>query len=474
MSTKYRKQNISKNAVFRMVALVDYIRRDSMGEVKSPILDFDWERDLEKVPPPRKGAVQPLMSGEDITEGLLRGTTNNLNWRIQKDPKDFLTIQGISKEIPVHALVWKETLDKYLWQYYCLKFAQSENETQDDWIKVYLPDKIIRKLEKYKREQTSKKTKHIPVNTDFLQIANKEKPDNYYKTPAIGHACYLNLLFRYLDTRKTASSLLLAPQYDGSKYRSEKGYPLPQFELIDYCQHEYMTDISLTIEIASIFIEVREKLYAYEMWDEAFKVFAQLALPKIVKSHHIFTRIAVARHFFQQILVERTKEAYEWKAEKAKDWKADEHWNLLMDRAISFTDILDDPSEPYVLPDEQIEGAVSHIEKLLKQIEDPVKLSDLDKRTQNGLALFCNRKHENVDYFLGNLEKIGIDRIPVDSADPNNKLLIFSKVRQAVKNASLSKDNSESIIINESEIMGRNPSKHLKIHILQNDSGDKV
>lgn len=444
-----------------------------MGEIKNPVLDFDWKRDLEKVPPPHKGVVQPLMSGQEVTEGLLRGTTNNLNWRIQKDPKDFLNIQGLGVKIPVHALVWKETLDKYLWQYYCLKFAQSESETQDDWITVYLPGRIITKLSEYEKKRTEPNAKYMPVNTAFLQIADKNAPNHYYKTPAIGHACYLNLLFRYLDTRETASNLLLTPQYDGSKYCSETNYPLPTFELIDYCQHEYTTAISLTIEIASVFVEVRNKLYDDLLWDKVFELFSEKVLPRIVQSNLIFTRITVARLFFLQILVEETRKSYEWDVAKPKSEERDKQWEYQINRACSFLDLLDNPPKPSVIPADQVEASLAHIESLLGRMDEPIQFAKLHSRNQRGLAIFCNKKHENVKYYLDCLEKPGFDRIPMDSTNTNNKLFVFSRVRQAVKKALQIQNNPQILAISEDDILGKNPTQQLKIQINRVDPDDE-
>lgn len=146
---------------------------------------------------------------------------------------------------------------------------------------------------------------------------------------------------------------------------------------------------------------------------------------------------------------------------------ASERWELLMDRAISFLNLLDDSPEIYELSNDQIDSALSHIEKLLKEIEKPVKLSELDKRTNRGLALFCNQEHANVSDFLGNLERTGFDRMPGKKAKPNNRLLIFSKVRKAVKKALGPTDNSQNGIIGKSDIMGRNPSKLLNIQIIR-------
>lgn len=266
---------------------------------KNPVLDFDWERDIAKARPPYKGVVQPVEK-QALIESLRWGTTRNAHWQVQTDPSDEIVLANTEGKRYMHALIWKETLDKYLLQYYHLKISNSSHEIYNDWKVVALPDKIIPKLEKHEKARKKGTEKYIPVNTDYLQFIPKAENYNSYKTPAIGHACYLNLLCRYLDTTKKASQKMLLPQYDGSKYQVDGDDPLPQFELIDFLIHEDLTAISLTIEIASIFVEVRAMHPDYVMWDKAFEVFSQRMLPIIVRSKLFFTRICVARHFFNK------------------------------------------------------------------------------------------------------------------------------------------------------------------------------
>lgn len=381
---------------------------------ENPILNFCWEDDIWNIPTPSQAIVNtiPTLIRED---GLVGGYVQDAYVLIQADPADIITVsdgEGNRKEYHAHSYTWLNTVDTYVDQYCHLEQLLEAKQETLEWIEFTLPETILSQYKKQVKER-KRVRKELGVNTEYLVRVGKNAKqkayvdNNQYHTPKLGAGLYLNRFCRNLCTHANAVKERLSLQFDGLKFSSaENPNLIPNFSLIEYNWHEFMTGISLSIEIAAILLEVEEKLPNEDLWKKAFVEFCKVVLPSVVKSRMFFTRNAVARSFFQQIYLEQIINLYEWSGKEKYNWHSKNYWEGMTARAQYHSGVLKTlPYQPDI-PDEQIEDTMVYLWNLLSAMETPINFAQYIKKPTHGLVVFCNPKHEYVSHFLEELNHL--------------------------------------------------------------------
>lgn len=431
-------------------------------------LGFDWEKDVQSAVEPPSYTIQPRQVNptdpKDDRYWLVGGDSYRL---VQADPNDILHISDpVSGEHHYHVnkMIWMNTIDRYLFQYMQLIRKQHGDIKQA----VDLPDMVADKLYDYLAASNSRRKKppHFVQLPKLDSVIEENKECNRVEVPSFAPASYLNAACRWVLSRSDSIDKQSSLYYDGIVLRMENEKKdgaidiIPQFSLADYVEHELLTGISLSIEIASVLLEIKsEKLREAAL--EAFctrpvkileistyiknvkplKAIRQLTpLDICVRSPCLFTRNAAARNFFQQIIMETSVQLYEWKGLKKSESKSLLEEDTVQ-RAISHLNILIPNVGWEHVPDNQIQEAIDQIYMMLLQVTIPVNLPDYVKNPQNGLAAFCHPKHKNVDLFLNELEIKERDRITEIPRCRTKAHKWFKIVHSAVK-ASIRKLNS--------------------------------
>lgn len=435
-------------------------------ERENPIMLFDWEKDTQETPPPKRAIFnikksdglgigldyEPLLvvqaDPDDIVTVTVKSKINKKgnNGEERNDKQDDVEEVLVKKNYHMHPLMWLNTLDEYIYQY-CRVYELLCNKQESlEWIEVVIHDTVESKLLNQKKE-TKNKRKALEVSTDYVKYvrhnALSEAGGGRYKIPKHGAPLYLNCLYRDFCTPANATKKKLELEYDGRKYI--EGDWIPDFSFIDYYWHEAITGIALSIEITSVLLEVQNKLHDNELWEKAFDEFCKKALPTIAKSRMYFTRNTIARVYFQQIYLEQTIRSYEWGTDEKEwkiscaDWEENEvgkvyyGWESLIKRALIPCGLLKSyPYEPDI-PEEELEESLSHLWELLCGIEKPIDFVEYIENPTHGLVLFCNPAHENVTRFLNELGT-GVDAGKKEGIKPYERR-IFTRVHREIKAA---------------------------------------
>ena len=401
-----------------------------MEQEKNPVLEFSWEKDIRPdVRVSRSYAIpKPQTYLSDGTPWGVSLDTCPLFEREEADKLQLKDKQGLERPIKVNILDWSRSLDRYLYQYFLLIETQSMAQTKSDWVKYDLPDQIAAKLDNYMEAKKIGRARNLPVTLDLLE----EHAGSGYKIPRYFRAWYLNQVCRGLAADSTATTSLLAPQQDGVAFWKNIEGEYPRFEIEDYWLHEKTTGISLTIEIAAVFLEVGKKHKDDALWDKALETFTRKALPTIVRSPLFFTRNTVARRFFQQILMEQSIPSDQCNQTEICDWQDETYWNELIERATFYLNVLVPNLDVYDVPLPQVDEAISHIQKLLASVAEPVNMTAYVNDPKRGLAPFCDTRHAKVSYFTNRLDTSKNDSIRMNS---KSQLTAFARIRKVVKEA---------------------------------------
>ena len=401
-----------------------------MAEEKNPILEFSWEKDIRPDVRVSRSYATPKPQTY-LSDGTPWGVSLDTRPLFEREEADKLQLkdkQGLERPIKVNILDWSRSLDRYLYQYFLLIETKSMAQTKSDWVKYDLPDQIAAKLDNYIEAKKIGRARKLPVTLDLLE----EYAGSGYKIPRYFRACYLNQVCRGLAADSTATTSLLAPQQDGVAFWKNIEGEYPRFEIEDYWLHEKTTGISLTIEISAVFLEVGKKHKDDALWDKALETFIRKALPTIVRSPLFFTRNTVARRFFQQILMEQSIPSDQCNQTEISDWQIETYWNELIERATFHLNVLVPNPEVYNVPLPQVDEAISHIQKLLASVAEPVNMPAYVNDPKRGLAPFCDTRHAKVSYFTDRLYISKNDSIRMNS---KSQLTAFARIRKAVKEA---------------------------------------
>lgn len=410
-----------------------------MDEKKNPIFELNWEHDLQHIQEPAAYLLSDQFSDIESQTDYRKYPL------VQADPEDKICF---SKKIlgkyehRSNKLIWMSTLDRYLRQYYLL--ARKKEEIEYDHIRMqrvripyYVHDEYL--------DYLTRRNKY-PVCYDirfFEQVIGETPKDVeflFYNIPRFAGSSYLNHICHSIYTRKNADDDRYSLFSDGLKF-SLQGIEnfIPSFGLVDYFEHEMTTGLSLSIEIASVLLEFKDDGLRQKAW----VAFCEKVLPRIIHSQLFFTRNTVARHFFQQILMEQQINDYRWHPEGVgSDMKG------VQNRALSHTELIWSEQEflsynfskkktsvfrgniypPRIkVPAEQIDEALEHLWMLLSIVTQPFNLcyygenKVMDVKESKHLAVFCNPNHKNVQKYLDDLTELVATRDQMENLKRGEK-----------------------------------------------------
>lgn len=374
------------------------------------IFRFDWQEDASSAPIPQM-RFSEMYPAKILSNGVPYGLSHIDYLLVQRDPIDVIKVEKKTEIIKInaHMSTWKYTFDRYLNQYIRLKFLQEEYLGEKGYVEIALPYEVIKAFQDNKKKAKDRR-KELFIDLSELECVGYDSTTggDCYRFWRVGAVASINLFCRSLFTRSNATAKVLSPQHDGIKFQLESaaGF-VPSFTIEDYFFHEFYTGISLSIEIASILLEAIEAVGKEDIWQKAFKDFCQKALPTIVSSSFFFTRNAVARFFFQQILMELIIQSYQWTDSAEPIWENEDYWNKLIDRAICRIGELKYVPCCYEVAENTIDHALSHIMTLLSEMKAPIDIMSYAENPTHGLAAFCNVDHKYVSYFLQELSILG-------------------------------------------------------------------
>lgn len=435
---------------------------------KTTCLDFDWEKDVQSAFEPPSYTVQPRKVNPTDPKDDRYWTVGGDSYRlVQADPNDILHISDpVSGEHHYHVnkMIWMNTIDRYIFQY--MKLVKKQHGDKKKAVEV--PDAVINKLHDYLEASDSRKKPrpHFIQLPKLDSVIEENKVCDRAEVPSFAPASYLNAVCRWVLSHSNSTDKQSSMYYDGIVLRladPKEGSVVdfvPSFTLADYVEHELLTGISLSIEITAVLLEIKDdelrkaaleafctkpvKILEISTYAEKVKPLKTIPLMTpldiCVRSQCFFTRNAAARSFFQQIIMEKSVQIYEWKGLNNAVSKSLLEEDTVQ-RAISHLNILIPNVGWEFVPDNQIQEAIDQIYMMLSQVTIPVNLPDYVKNPQNGLAAFCHPKHKNVNLFLNELDTKDRKRITEIPRCRTNAHEWFKKVHSAVK-ASIHKLNS--------------------------------
>lgn len=391
-------------------------------EERNPVLGFSWEKDIQN--------NLPACFTTHSEETLFRVPKNPMiasSLFVQADPEDnfefYDDIAG-KRKYRVTKELWRYTIDTYLFHHY--QIAQQRDEDSD--FQLFLTDKHYNAYDNYIANSGNSK-KQFYVDIDYFRLVTEGSEQSYFKSPKFTVATYLNILFRTLFCRADSYNQQKTVYYDGLLVRNTAARALlPKFSIEDYIEHEYQTGISLSIEITAVLLEFSEE----RIMKKAFEVFAEQILPQIVKSPLIYTRNAVARSFFQQILMELEIQRYRWSENESSLQFSDCEWEAVIKRAMMHCNVLSPPIYTISIPREQQQGTLEHLQGLFAKLEKPVNIVEYVESPKYGLAAFCVPEHPNVNYFLEKLNYASKNEPFEIPRCQGSKDKLFTKVHQRV------------------------------------------
>ena len=407
----------------------------------NPVLEFNWEKDIRETPEPQKNVYlnAPNASSfltDTVWNPWLAGVESHE--LVQADPQDIISFnEPVMGEVCFQAnkMIWQRTIDKYLYQYFRLSEQREQGEVK--WMSIDLPPNISEKYYSFNRTSSKRKQhKFFTANLQYFKACNykiEKKELSEFSVPRYLGPCYLNQCCRDFSTKANATALKSSLYYDGLVFRSEEDYGvvdfIPPFQLEDYIYHEYLTGLSLSIEITAVLLEIED----VSLRNKAFDAFCDKALKEIVRSHLIYTRNTVARHFFQQIIWERTSLRYRWKGYKYVAGIPEDQWDGVVERALVHLNTLRCSVDFTDVPYDAIDDSMAHIYSLLSIVKIPVNIPEYVKCPQYGLAAFCHINHNHVRPFLEELGVYSNNKVTQIYCNRSEEHMLFRKVHSKVK-----------------------------------------
>ena len=365
---------------------------------------------------------------------------------IQVDPEDWIKINMPSsgkKKLLATKLIWEHTIDRYLLLYYDI----ARNVHGDERCYADFPSEIDGKVKAImSRPIKARKNISVPFdgvvslreikklpdassqNKKLAGISASKTTSYTYEVPCFTQSAYLNLLYKDIATKADANSQRLSLFFNGLPFRSSE--VALHFELEDYIYHEWLTGISLSIEITAILLRFQN----IQLRDLAFDDFCKEVLPKVALSPYIYTRIAVARHYFLQVLLDANRLKYVWNSNGINGLEGEAKERFFMLPRLHAGILSLEYEVPNICEGEQ-EEAMAHLLKLLSDVVVPLNLPTYVNSPLYGLAAFCHPRHKNVNYFTNKLseeQSTMTDKLP---RDRGNKEMLFKMVHEAVLKA---------------------------------------
>lgn len=442
----YRPEESSKYAR-NLQVVVHKGAETNLTEYRNKVLEFNWARDISEVQAPMPvypEMVPPEQENNDDPGKWLKWNEFRTVYypRVQADPTDMVIfsekVSG-SFEHYFHTGLWMNTLDRYLFQYYMLKKQQLGGKM----CPIEIPQEFSKKLDNY---YSTAKSKRKPV-PPWYQLprpkTKKSKTSNQeiWNIPAFAGRAYLNDMARWLFTKADASGKCNELYTDGLLLRvkdsDSEDEPVPtvtiveDFDLCSYVEHELITGISLSIEITAALLEFEDT----DLRKKVFQAFCEDALAVVVGSPLIYSRISAARNFFHQILMECQVQGYQWYSSDRKPAMSGLDWGRMVRHAEEHVVMLR-PNAPWVsVPENEVEVSLAHIEKLLSMVTMPDNLLEYVKTPRYGLAAFCHKTHNNINYFLNELKENDKAQITENPRKRTEAHELFMEVHAAVKTA---------------------------------------
>lgn len=370
---------------------------------------------------------------------------------IQSDPLDKIVLESANygwKESPMSLSLWMRSIDLLLYDYFLLAKRKGNEE-----IIVNFPVGVHETYINTKNAGSSsgknlcfRPGTVVPGQVVFNQYTVP------YRICAWGPSSYVNQLSRILFLPSNSSDKHASLFHDGLKFRLGDGKPdyVPKFKLEDFIIHELQTGISLSIEIASILLEFDDR----QLRNRALKVFCQQALPIVVKSPFIYSRITASRLFFQQILFVTTEFGNNSHYAHSLRDGSSVYWKQLINLALSHISQLTTTAGYYpvsgqgyvqfssplnhdvsTVPDDKIEVAMCADIEDLSQIKYPLNVKEILENPDGILAVFCQSAHKNVSSYLQLLAEDKAINLPIPRRSRSQEHLLFQSVHKQVRQA---------------------------------------
>lgn len=414
------------------------------------VFSCTWKENIKGIAQPR-AVCSCNSAGADGKpgEGVM------VSWPVvQADPNDKILLAEVDGEKIIHAhpWIWRHTIDQYLYHYNLLLDQQmqfgSELTEACGVVDSMLHQRVITGTER---------RKPLPpmIAYEPFGMSNKRAKQSWkIQAPKLTKNAHHNLLARWLEVRKNDEKRMGSLYFDGLPLHIEDrgdGKSVEfvraagQFTLADYIWHELMTGISLSIEIAAVLLEFENDLQR----EDALQWFKEDALPWVVASPMIFTRICAARCYFHQIQMDNFLEGYLWRGGDMADGEQMQRVRakmLVLDaltacEAIRTVEGEQETWQGVTRPvfervlDEDLEPALEHLADQIKRMKKPVDIFAYVDHPEHGLAIFCNPEHSNMQVYLKAL-KVGQEK--KRSYGPDSKTMefaLFRKVHAMVREA---------------------------------------
>ena len=399
----------------------------------NPILELDWEKDI---PDPIFHLVEHCgISSCDVSSGMHFYPPTDI-LRVQADPQDIIKFNKVVLGDEIYhatSATWRWTLDRYIHLYYQLARQRDSGKT----ITHYVSTNTVTKIENALNRPKAKR----PITTTIVSRRHMQGvcPDDSeregIKFEKFAHAAAINSFYWDHAVRPDADDIRSSLCFNGLLFPDA---PVPTYRLEDYVEHELQTGVSLSIEIASVLSKFGKTNSAFV--NDVLEIFSQKLLPQLLQCPFFFTRNTVARLFFLQILSEQTLYSCSLEGITGTDYIKSSWFQDTLSRALSHMDILYPLPDEIVLPNEEIDSALQHIESLLRNVSCPINLLEYVEAPTHGFALFCHPLHDEVsNTYFDFLEKTHLnptkkakrlsDRIKLYSSE---KTKLYSTVQRKV------------------------------------------
>lgn len=412
------------------------------------VLGIDWVKDLESCEEPPHYFFE-YSSGEKYRNVTISHPL------VYSDPADCMIINGVEKHYHPTCIMWEKTIDYYLDRYHRLMWEKL-NEIPLDLKKgspdckiVYLPSPIADALRHYQK-RVKKERRWIRSNTHFIKYISelsdsKQDSEDFIVMNAIAPN-YLHFFCRDMTITGKAKNYRNHLECDGLKFSMEDYDDfIPEFSMFHYIEHEISTGVSLAIEITAILLEMKNFLdsirYTEDLKAYAYEIFNKELLPNLLESHLIFTRITVARRFFQQIMLETMLSMYQGNVIPAFNTQPlsvsrkdqEKLWDSWIQRALSFRSFVSLTGEYTPISVEDREPALKECEDTIFCMEAPIKFSELCTATNKRLAIFCNPNHAYVDLFVQSLDERANLASDIFGRHRSSQDILFQKVYSDIR-----------------------------------------
>ena len=374
---------------------------------------YDWKQDIITAPPhPLIGFDTKVYLSADDPDNPLEYSPDlpEKTFRVvDADPSDRITLldsSGKEVEYPAYVGTWLNSFDYYLYEYYRLTKVKNRQS-----VSFTMTGKSLDKLRSFRQKLGTQK-KSLPPFIDPKEHLSGRESSHTFCVPAFAAAQKANQLYRQLQTREDAYDLKARIGYDGLSFIPTCGSDFLPFSIVDYLRHEYLTGISLSIEITAALLEIQSE----KNQEHILNALEKDILPDILNWPFPFTRNTVARNYIRQIILECEPNQYDRRDNLQEYDVFSQSW--LAARAHAKSHLLKPMERLYASPqnEEIINTILEKCNSLFEQVILPVNLPKYVRNQQcenclqgkltypSILAVFCHPKHPHVGELLSLLE----------------------------------------------------------------------